>query len=339
MIDHNIELIKIREILDHDLCYVTEVDVILKSGAFSRVQYRYNKNQLSHQVKSLINKSSALVSIDAELMKLELENILPLSIVVTRAAATSHNQSFIKYLAYHSGRVVTLPKLIIPIWQVDDAAKHYTRKCTALRAIYLVLDIVNLRNKIGAICKWMQSKKGKMFSLLNNQEIETFNLPEYFQDLDIDYLIGCQIDLTDLQIENLDSIIYALKCEIVITTGLNEDNANLSIMMHHRYGHLLQVITQPLVDHAGLGIIISDDNIVTLSYLADYVKHLNLKSGLCCIMHNRFEGHYAANLADISCALGVSYIVLKDLLSSDSYLIINQLLRITEDYFNQTSQV
>jgi hypothetical protein len=320
MIDQNINSIKVREIYTSTMLTCLEIDLILNSGACSRIHYPYySLPAFTTQINQLIGKNSSIYAIDSSLMRMKVDQIFPLSILSALAGAASINQSLRDYITSQMGsfRSHAAPNLMIPLWSKDTG--------TLCRSLFVILDSLDDLNFLLDIKPFtididdmiLQGKLGEV--LLYLQKTLGSKLGQY--------KLGMHINLGEYEISDVGMIIKALPLHTIIDT-YNPKLSSQKILLHHRYSPELRIISDIQDDeYSSTDIYIHDKDIITLSYVMDCVNHLTDKNKSCILIHRDLQGLLASVLVDISCALGVTDIYISNPHSEAAANIYNQLIR------------
>lgn len=315
MIEQNIHSIQVRELYTPNMLKCLEVDLLLNSGACSRIQYPYQDiADFSRKINQLIGKDSAIYAVDAALMRLQLDHLLPLSVLAALAASASMNLSLSDYITRQRGvtQASTPPKLMIPLWSKDTG--------TLCRSLFVIVDSFSELDEVLSL----DPLTVDIDDLLIRGELDEVLL--HIQHLS-KYNLGMYINLGAYDIAAIGVIMKAL----ALVTIMDTYDPNLSekkILLHHRYASHIRIVNDIQDDeHYSTDIYMQDKDILTLSYLMDSVAHLTQKSKSCILIHRTLKGVLASTLVDLSRALGITAIYISHPRSEEASQIYNQLIR------------
>lgn len=310
--DHNVNSIKVRSILSTNLVPALEVDCILNSGVSCRLNYKANctQKELQEKLQALVGKDSKLYDIDANIMKLNMDNVLHFSIMMALASSASRGTSLTSYISQSSAKKTSHLKLLIPIW-TDNNAKF-------LRCLFIILEdaksLVDLPDLSDMDLDKVAMERGASGVLeALGSDVDKFSW-------------GLSVDMKDNCLELLDELVNTLQIKILINSTSHECKS--SSWVNRRYEEQLQIFTDNAEDESyEAGICLSDQQIPTLSYLADYVHHLSQKHKLLILKNENLKNEISAVLVDVAKALGIPYIMLNSDWKHDGHHVINQLSR------------
>jgi hypothetical protein len=315
MIEQNINAIQIREIYTLNMLKCLEIDLLLNSGACSRIQYPYqNISSFSSKVNQLIGKNSSIYSVDTALMRLQLDHLLPLSVLSALAGSASMNLSLSDYITRQRGatQASNPPNLMIPLWSKDNG--------TICRSLFVIADSFRDLDEILSL----DPLTVDIDDLIIRGELE--EVLSHLKQLN-KYKIGMYINLGAYDIASIGVIIKALSIVTIIDT-YDPNLSEQKVLLHHRYAPQIRIINDIQDDeHYSTDIYMQDKDILTLSYIMDSVAHLTQKSKSCILIHRTLKGVLASTLVDISCALGITSIYISNPRSEEASQIYNQLIR------------
>ena len=310
---HHVNSIKVRSILSTNLEPALEVDCILNSGVSCRLNYKASctHKELQEKLQALVGKDSKLYDIDANIMKLDMDNVLPFSIMMALASSASRGNSLTSYISQSSiKKTSTDLRLLIPIW-TDKNAKFLRCLFVILEDAQSVVDLPDL-SKVDLDKIAVEGGAYRVLEALGN-EVYKFSW-------------GLSVDMKGNYLELLDELVNALQIRILINSTSRENKS--SSWVNRRYEEQIQIFTDNTEDESyEAGICLSDQHIPTLSYLADYVHHLNQKHKLLILKNENLKNEISAVLVDAAKAFGIPYIMLKSDWKHDGYYIVNQLTR------------